>query len=215
LLGVIVSSISYWRLATAPARTTISEIEPPEKTRFTTLSGYFGGAPAISPDGRTLAFGATDATGKTMLWLRSLDSPSARPLPGTEGAIDPFWSADSRSLGFFADAKLKTIEASGGSPVTVAEVPGGGRGSWNRDGTILFVAGYTKGIYRVPASGGTPALVVAVDTSEFASYDLTRFLPDGKHFLYLALGPHPATTGIYFASLDGKERRLVSRGRSS
>ena len=215
LLGAIVSSVSYWRLSRAPARTITFEIGPPEKTRYTTLSGVFGGAPAISPDGRILAFLATDATGKTMLWVRSLDSPTARPLPGTEGASGPFWSADNRSLGFFADDKLKTIETSGGPSVTVAEVPGGGGGSWNRDGTILFSAGYTKGIYRVSASGGTPAPVIAIDTSKFSYYSWPRFLPDGKHFLYVALGPHPATTGTYFASLDGKERCLVLRETSS
>ena len=215
LLGTIVSSLSYWRLARAPVRTTISEIEPPEKTRFATLSGYFGGAPALSPDGRTLAFAATDATGKTMLWTRSLDSHASRPVPGTEGASGPFWSPDNRSLGFFADDKLKAIEVSGGPAVIVADAPWEGGGSWNRDGTILFVAGYTKGIYRVSALGGTPARVIAVDTSEFATYALASFLPDGKHFLYLAIGPHPATTGTYFASLDGKEKRLVLRERNS
>jgi len=215
LLGAIISSVSYWRLARAPVRTIVAEIEPPEKTRFTTLAGYLGRAPAISPDGGTLAFAATDATGKTMLWARSMDSPAARPLPGTEGASGPFWSPDNRSLGFFADGKLKTIEASGGPAVIVADAPVGGGGSWNRDGTILFVAGYTRGIYRVSASGGTAARVIAVDASEFATNVLARFLPDGKHFLYLALGPHSATTGTYFASLDGKERRLVLRERNS
>jgi len=89
-----------------------------------------------------------------MLWTRSLDSHASRPVPGTEGASGPFWSPDNRSLGFFADDKLKAIEVSGGPAVIVADAPWEGGGSWNRDGTILFVAGYTKGIYRVSALGG-------------------------------------------------------------
>ena len=213
LLGAIVSSILYWRLARAPARVIVSEIEPPEQTRF----GLYLGAPVISPDGRTLAFAAVDLTGKrkTMLWVRSLESPVARPLPGTEGAADAFWSADSRSLGFFADDKLKTIEASDGPAVVVADAPNEGGGCWNRDGTILFVPDAAKGIYQVPASGGTPAPVIPADTSKSWLYVGPRFLPDGKHFLYVTEYGDPALAGTYFASLDGKERRLVLREGNS
>jgi len=95
----------------------------------------------------------------------------------------------------------------------VADAPVEGGGSWGSDGIILFVPEYTKGIYRVSASGGTPATVIGGDTSHFCLEP--RFLPDGKHFLYLALGSGPATPGTYFASLDGKERRLVLRERNS
>ena len=183
LLGAIVSSVSYWRLAPAPAPPIVSEIESPEQTRF----GLYLGAPVISPDGHTLALAAVDLTGKrkTMLWVRSLDSPIARPLPGTEGASDAFWSPDNRSLGFFADDKLKTIEASGGPAVVVADAPREGGGSWNRDGTILFVPDYAKGIYQVSASGRTPAPVILPDTSKSWFYAGPRFLPDGEHFLYV------------------------------
>ena len=183
LLGAIVSSVSYWRLAPAPAPPIVSEIESPEQTRF----GLYLGAPVISPDGHTLALAAVDLTGKrkTMLWVRSLDSPIARPLPGTEGASDAFWSPDNRSLGFFAEDKLKTIEASGGPAVVVADAPREGGGSWNRDGTILFVPDYAKGIYQVSASGRTPAPVILPDTSKSWFYAGPRFLPDGEHFLYV------------------------------
>ena len=213
LLAAMVGSLSYWRLARAPARTIVSQIEPPEQTRF----GLYGGAPVISPDGHTLAFVAVDLSGKskTMLWVRSLDSPAARPLPGTEGVVDAFWSADSRSLGFFADNKLKTIEVSGSPAVVVADAPSEGGGSWNRDGTILFVPDTAKGIYQVSALGGTPALVIALDTTKSWLYVAPRFLPDGKHFLYAAVYGDPSLAGTYFASLDGKERRLVLRQGNS
>lgn len=200
------SSVLYWRLVRVPAPAIVSEIGPPANNRF----GYGGGLPfVVSPNGRILAFRATDANGTTTLWVRPLDSSEARPLAGTEGAIDPFWSADSRSVGFFADGKLKTIEISGGLSVTLADAPGELGGTWNQDGTILFVPEPSKGIYEISAAGGTPTSVIALDSSKFIEYDLGKFLPDGKHFLYTAVLPGPHVAGTYFASLDGKESRLV------
>jgi Tol biopolymer transport system component len=208
-LAAIVSAVSYWRLARAPVRAIISEIAPPDNARFI-FSGPTGGAPVISPDGHALAFCATDENGKAMLWVRSLDSLAAHLLPGTEGAGDPFWSPDSRSLGFFAESKLKTIDASGGPAIVLAAAPWDAGGSWNRDGIILFVPDYSKGLYQVTAAGGNPVLLTAVDASQFPFSP--RFLPDGKHFLFSAGTGDLASVGTYFASLDGKERRLVVRG---
>src|SRR5262249_1857218 len=155
----------------------------------------------------------TDASGKKMLWVRSLDSSAAaRPLAGTEGAASLFWSVDSRTLGFFADDKLKTIDASGGPAIVVADAPAAAGGSWNLDGTILFVPDYRKGLYRVAASGGAPATVIEEDASKYSVYASPKFLPDGKHFLYVAGSADPALQGTYFASLEGKENRLLLRG---
>src|SRR5215470_12797570 len=200
LFGAIVGLIPSWRLAKTPMRTIVSEIPPPERTRFR-FYGAAGSAPMISPDGRAVAFTATDTAGKTMLWVRSLESPPARPLADTEGAADPFWSADSRSLGFFAGERLKTVDASGGPVVDVVEAPREGGGSWNPDGIILFVPDLTKGIYQVSSSGGTPASVIAFDSAKFSYYLRPRFLPDGRHFLYMAESPNDALSGVYFASL--------------
>lgn len=208
MLAAIISAVSYWRVERASARAIISEISPPKKVRFD-----LGATPAISPDGRALAFCATDERGKTMLWVRSLDSLAARALRGTEQAADPFWSPDSRALGFFADGKLKTIEASGGPAIVVASTgEDGGDGSWNRDGTILLALGAAKGEYTVAAAGGNPVPIFASarPKSEFCAFH--RFLPDGKHFLYWCGGGNSASLGTYFASLDGKERRLVIGG---
>ena len=209
LLAAIASGLSYWRLARASAPVTISEIVPPSNAPFNfTLQG---GPPAISPDGRTLAFCATDATGKTMLWIRSLDSSVSQPLAGTEGGKDPFWSANSRTLGFVADDKLKTIEVSGAPSVVVADAPSFGGGSWNRDGILLFVPDYRKGLYTMSASGGAPAPLIQVVESKYSYVGSPRFLPDGKHFLHTASAVDPASSGVYFASLDLKEHRLLLR----
>jgi Tol biopolymer transport system component len=211
LLATIASTVAYFRLARAPAPAVISEILPPENTQFN-FTGPSGGPPVISPNGHTLAFPAVDSSGKKMLWVRSLDLQTAQPLAGTEGAALPFWSADSRALGFFADDKLKTIEASGGPAVVVADAPDYGGGSWNRDGTILFATLTGQALYRVAASGGSPVPVIKLDASKYLACAWPTFLPDGKHFLYAAGAADSALTGTYFASLDGKENRLLIRG---
>jgi serine/threonine protein kinase len=111
LFAAIFISVAYLRLARAPRRTIVSQIAPPDNARFD-FSGSIG--LALSPDGRALAFPATDDSERTMLWVRTLDSLVAHPLPGTERASDTFWSPDSRELGFYADLKLKTVPVSGG-----------------------------------------------------------------------------------------------------
>src|SRR5215813_2093017 len=136
---------AYSRRAPIDARAVRFFINPPDKTSF--------GSFAISPDGLRLAFIATDS-GKSLLWVRPLDSLEAQPLPGTEAATDPFWSPDSRFIGFFAAGKLKRTEATGGPVRTLcaAVVPRGG--SWSRDGIIIFAPSPNDPLFRVSAEGG-------------------------------------------------------------
>ena len=186
------------------------EINPPDKMQFN-LSGDHGGPAMISPDGRYLVFSAY-GSGGAQLYLRSLDSTSAQALPGTEGAMFPFWSPDSRSIAFFTDDKLKRIEVSGGTPVTICASTLGRGGSWNQDGTIVAALSYNTGIWRIPASGGTPTPVTIVDSAHYTSHRWPSFLPDGKHFLYIAVkhnAPTSPETAVFLASLDGKENRLL------
>jgi len=186
------------------------EIDPPDKLQFN-LSGDHGGPATISPDGRYLVFSANSANG-TQLYLRAMDSITAKPLPETEGAMFPFWSPDSRSIAYFTDDKLKRIEIAGGSAVTICESALGRGGSWNQDGTIIAALSYNTGISRVPASGGTPAPVTNVDYDTYSSHRWPWFLPDGKHFLYIAIkhnAPTSPETAVFMGSLDGKESKLV------
>jgi Tol biopolymer transport system component len=211
LLAAIVSSVTYVRRPRAPVDAIIAKILPPEKAQF----NLFGaGPPVLSPDGSTVAFSALDASGKSMLWAHSLDSLTARPLARTERGNRPFWSADSRALGFFADGKLKTLYVSSGHETDVtAEIDGlWAGGSWSRQGTLLFIPNMMKGLDQVAASGGTPASVLKVDSSKYNHYLSPKFLPDGKHFLYHANALNNAFGGVYFASLDGKENRLLLKG---
>lgn len=166
---------------------------------------------SISPDGHTLAFVAAQGPDKPfVLWVRPLDSLTPRQFPGTEGATMPFWSPDSRWIGFQANGKLEKIAVSGGPPVTICDVrnlslPNPGHhttGAWNRDGVILF--SNPGGIYRVPDSGGMATLVVAADGGRNESgLVLPQYLPDGRHFL-VELIPNSGGSRIVVGSLDSK-----------
>ena len=199
--------VSYFRRAPTDARAVRLFINPPEKTSF--------GSFAVSPDGLRLVFVATDPSGKNLLWVRPLESTDAQPLSGTEEATDPFWSPDSRFIGFFAGGKLKRIEATGGPVRTLctAAVPRGG--SWNRDGVIIFAPTPNDPLYRISAEGGEPTLLTKLDpTRQEASHRWPYFLPDGHHFLYSILGG-PQSQGIYVTSVDAKESRRLLDVRDS
>jgi len=166
---------------------------------------------ALSPDGRMLVFAATGADGKDFLYLRPLDSLESRVLPGTEGAAFPFWSPDSRSIGFFAQRKLKRIDVAGGSAVTLCDALEPRGGSWGSRGTILFSVNTGGEIHRVPENGGQPAALAALISGRRWTYRWPTFLPDGRHFLYHVVGEDLKSIDIHVASLDSpKTSRVVS-----
>jgi eukaryotic-like serine/threonine-protein kinase len=204
----------YYRRPVAPTRPTWSYILPSEKTAFSN----FGGPVAVSPDGQKLAFVARTAEGVDLLWVRPLDAPSAQPIAGTEGAFYPFWSPDNQSLGFFAGGKLKTVSALGGPALTLCDATGPRGATWGGEGTILFALTW-GGLQSVPASGGLPVAVTRLDASRSeTSHRWPNFLPDGRHFFYLAAnftgGPAEAAS-VYLASLDLKENKLLFHARSN
>jgi Tol biopolymer transport system component len=192
-------------------------IDPPAKTTLN-LIGDSAGPPVLSPDGASIAFAATGADGKTAIWVRPMNLLDAHVLPGTENAIFPFWSPDSRSLGFFADNKLKTIDLNGGSAQVLADAPFGRGGAWGSGGVILFSPGTQAALMRVSASGGTPVPVTRIETTLHTSHRWPFFLPDGKHFLYLAINHDPskaANDTVFYGSLDGSENRELLRSQSN
>jgi len=163
---------------------------------------------ALSPDGRYIAFVAS-GDGPQRLWLRALDQTAAEPMTGTEGAGYPFWSADSRSIGFFASGKLQRIDIAGGPPEALADAPAGRGGAWNPDGTILFAASQAGPLSRVSTRAGEPGVVTRTVQGQL-SHRFPQFLLDGRHFIFFVQGS-AATQGIYWGSLDGGEpRRLVA-----
>ena len=161
---------------------------------------------AISPDGRYLAVAPT-FEGRAPIWLRPIDSTAGRMLPGTEGASFPFWSPDGKSIGIFAERKLKRIDLDGEAVSIVTNALGRG-GIWQPDGTILFAPNAIGPLFRVPASGGTAVAVTKLEPGQ-SDHRAPFPLPDGRHFLYYSRGT-PQVRGVYVARLDGSESRRLA-----
>ncbi len=180
-----------WALAAGRGRSP----EPTRAIRFSVVlpagvgfqSGDIEGQTALSPDGRNLAI-VGGASGRRRIYLRALDSLEVRALEGTEGGVSPFWSPDSRSLGFFADGKLQRMDLAGGPPRTICDAPYlETLASWGSAGTILFaqIGPQGPGIYGVAAGGGEPRRIIYKDRKENVGI-WPHFLPDGRRFLFLS-----------------------------
>jgi Tol biopolymer transport system component len=201
---------------TAPERRLLHAYIPaPEKVEFRFVGDRT--APlAISPDGTRLVFGAIDLDGKQMLWVRALDTATSMPLPGTIGATYPFWSPDSHYIGFFAEGKLKKVEATGGPAQVICDAPDGRGGTWNREGIIVFAPDFNRSLSKVSASGGPPVQITELDSAEHEnSHRWPQFLPDGRHFLYFARSLAAQISNMWVGSLDAKERKLIVRSSSN
>jgi Tol biopolymer transport system component len=207
--GLAALAAIHFRETSVQPATVRFQMLPPE-------GATFGIDLALSPDGRRLAFMARPKGGQPLLWVRELDSLEARPLRGTEYGRYPFWSPDSRTLGFSTSMTLKKVEASGGPVQTLCNISNSIlRGDWSPDGLIYF--GSVGGvIYRVPQAGGEAVTVTRPDPAH--AEDLLadpQILPDGRHLLYLRAALGGRNGGIYLASLDGKEKKRLVATRTS
>jgi len=212
MIAAVALAAGYLRRAPSPSPGIRATLPFPDK--------MFLGELAISPDGTRLAFTASKAGGQPALWIRNLDGSTAQPVAGAENAFFPFWSPDGRFIGFFADRKLKRVDPSGGTILTICDADRGVGGTWNRDGTIVFAPVPTSFLYRVAASGGKPVPVTKLDASRHeTAHRYPQFLPDGRHFLYMAAnlaGPadDPANA-IRVGSLDGRLDKALVRTLSN
>ncbi|MGH9317043.1 MAG: protein kinase domain-containing protein, partial [Thermoanaerobaculia bacterium] len=204
LLFAIGQAFVSSRRAPPESRAIRFSVLPPAKAVVDSIS--------VAPDGSHLAFVASSPDGRILLWVRPLEAQTARPIVGTDGAMFAFWSPDSRFLGFFAEGKLKKVEAAGGPVETLCDAAYPRGGTWNRDGVVLFTPNSGGPVFRVSAAGGLATPLTALDPSrKETSHRWPYFLPDGRHFLYYARSGQPENAGIYVGSLDSKEtRRLVS-----
>jgi len=214
-MGLLLAGVFAW-LYFRGQRTDAGSIETMRFTIGVPEKTLIIGPPMISPDGRSLVFRLNTGDGKDPLWIRAMGSLDGRPLVGTEGGFQPFWSPDSRSVGFFANGKLKRIDVSGGFAQTVCDAPTNVSGAWSREGIIIFSRGVASGLYRVPAAGGSPVQVTTVDASRNEiEHTWPYFLPDSRHFLFLVRNAQPENSGIYIGSVDSKEIKQLVQAHSS
>jgi eukaryotic-like serine/threonine-protein kinase len=204
----------YFHTSPNVLQPTWSQILAPENTSF----DYFAGPVIVSHDGRKLAFVATTSEGQDVVWVQPLAGLKAQALAGTEGASNPFWSPDDRSIGFFAGGKLKAVEAAGGPVVAICDAAGSRGGTWSQNGVILFALTWGA-LYRVPSSGGTPTEVTKLDRSRVElSHRWPYFLPDGRHFFYSAAnfsGGSAESASVYLGDLDSNVSKLLFHARSN
>ena len=209
IAAISLAAMLAWR-PIAPERLTRFDVRAPDGGAF---QGILGVSSVISLDGSTLAMAVTTKTGPR-LFLRDLGSSVLRLVPGSEGASNPFWSPDSRSLGFFAAGKMKRVGVDGGAPQTICDAPIGTwvMATWGADDTILLTGAEKPGVYRVGADGGT--LVAVLEPEDPTTlYGWPSFLPDGRHFLFYVL--HTTNQAeVRVGSLDSSESKVVLQGYS-
>jgi serine/threonine protein kinase len=223
-VGLVVALAGSWlflRPQPPEARLIQSYVLPPssDNPEFA-LDLMDSGSLTVSPDGRHLTFAARNEEGRKFLWIRSLDSLEARPLPGTEDGTHPFWSPDSRFIAFFAGGKLKKIDLAGSPALSLADASNGRSGSWNENGVILFSPTTLNPIHRVPAGGGEATPVTELDKSRNeTTHRWATFLPDGRHFLYMAGGHGTSSTSethaLFVGDLESDETKLLLHVRSN
>jgi serine/threonine protein kinase len=212
----IIAGLLFHR-ASPPAPAIRAVINPPPDTHFR-LASDLAGPPVLSPDGEYLAFTAIGTDGKISLWVRAMNAPEAHALSDTSDAIFPFWSPDSRSLGFFANGKLRAIDLNGTTSQTLCDAQLGRGGAWSSSGVIVFSPSPIAPLMQVSAGGGSPTRLTTLDPAQYSSHRWPFFLPDGKHFLYFAMNHDPSrlsNNGIYYASLDGHENRMLLHSQSN
>jgi serine/threonine protein kinase len=163
---------------------------------------------AISPDGKEVAYSAS-VDGQSRIWIRSLGSTDARPVRGTEQGSNPFWSPDGRSLGFFADGKLKRIDIAGGTPQVLANAPLKYGGSWNSSGVIIYTPGAAVPVFRISDQGGQPTPVTKLEPGKHSGHSWPQFLPDGNHLLFSISGT-AESRGVYVVALDGSGQHRLT-----
>jgi serine/threonine protein kinase/Tol biopolymer transport system component len=210
--AVAAAAVVLGALAFLRGRTSVPPSPP--RVHFTVsppAAGSFESYPALSPDGRRLAYVLLPENGPSSLWLHSLERGTARELPGTENADEPFWSPDGRSVAFFAGGELRKIDVTSGAVQSLCTVPDPRGGTWGSRGDILFATGAASGLRRVRAAGGPVEVLTTVDNARGEQgHKFPWFLPDGRHYVFSILGSAEAV-GIYFGdTAGGAYRKLTS-----
>jgi Tol biopolymer transport system component len=190
------------------------DIGPPAGTRF--AGNTSDPDPVVSPDGTRLVFRATVIdSGRQRLYLRELDQPVARPIEGTDQAVQPFWSPDSQQIGFFSDGELKRIDLTTGRVAVLAAASRPTGGAWLSSGDIVFGADSVEGIQMLEAGSGVPIAVTKVDRSAGQQRHLApEAAPDGRRFVYLAEYRDPRSNAVWmWTGKASADRHLLNARR--
>ncbi len=211
LVTALVLAVRHLREHEVSAESTWFGVPPTDNAIF---SGDVASVPstmlALSPDGRRLAFVASQAGAKPLLWIRELNSMHVEALPGTDNAAYPFWSPDSKRIGYFADGKLHTMLISGRDHEVLCDAPVGRGGTWSEEGIIVFAYGSAGPLYRISEEGGAVTPLTTLDPVRGDhTHRWPHFLPDGQNFLYFTRSSSKAYQGIYTASLQRPTGRLL------
>ncbi len=191
----------FHRSSSEPHAVRVSFTPPPELAFNDTIPD----AAVISPDGQKIAFTATGTDGKNLLYVRNLESTEAKLLPGSENALEPFWSPDSASIAYGSNGKLKRSDLTGANAQVLCDSARMVGGTWSKDGIIVFAPDYRTTVMQVSAQGGEPKPVnMKTDGSEVERHRFPYFLPDGRHFLFFR-----EQKGIWSASLDSPEIKQI------
>ncbi len=204
LLCVLGGTFLGWKVLGKPEpRPVLHTMLPPPPHSDYDLKATAPGPAALSPDGTMVAFTAVDEAGTTLLYLRHLDQGESVSLSGTQSANYPFWSPDSRYIGYFDETgkKLKKVAVGGGPPVTICPAENGKGGSWNEAGQIVFAPSHDTGIFVVSAIGGDPQQLTTIGAG-YDSHRHPRFMPDGREFLFVGRTSNSSDNSIFLASLD-------------
>jgi serine/threonine protein kinase/WD40 repeat protein len=199
-----------WAKSTEEPVTLHAEIPAPDKFSFDS-TGDAGGMPVLSPQGDKIAFVAHSGETK-LLWVRSLSDDASQQLDGTTGAANPFWSPDGRYIGFFAGNKMMKIPATGGPAAAIADAPNSRGGTWSANDEIVYAPDFQGALSKVSGQGGAATPVTVLDKARHTTHRWPWFMPDGKHFIFLATshsGGDPKLNGIYFGSVDDTESRFI------
>jgi Tol biopolymer transport system component len=211
LAAVLLAGLAgYWSKRGDTGSVIHAEIPAPEKYLFD-ATGDSGGMPVLSPQGDKIAFVAHSPEDKS-LWVRSIAADGAQRLDGTQGAMHPFWSPDGQSIGFFAAGRLRKIAAIGGPVSVLAEAANPRGGTWGTNDVIVYAPDFQSALSKVSTQSDTSTPATVLDKQKHTTHRWPWFLPDGKHYLFLAtshLGGDPKQNGIYFASVDSTETHLV------
>ncbi len=214
LIATAAALVVDWLPDTSAPQTIEFAVTEPAPDRFSATGGML----ALSPDGAYLTLVVVNEEGSSSLWLRPLASAEARPLPGTEGGGNPFWSPDSHTIGFFSERRLKAVDVVSGAVRVIAPLSSARSlgATWSRTGEILFSVP-DEGMYLVSASGGSPQRIDAGMDTQCADCAIwPHFLPDSRHFLFTVAGSSEESSGIYVGDVEKPgRRRLVDAASSS